>query len=49
MNISDISKQGSQKSYLTMHEDLQKLHVGTLPDHCYFIPFAKDQDAFECR
>ena len=34
---------------MTFHEDPQKLHVGTLPDHCYFIPFAKGQDAFDMR
>lgn len=49
MNISDIATKGSQKSYMTLHEDPLKLHIGTLPDHNYFIPFAKGQDAFAAR
>lgn len=31
------------------HEDAKALHIGTLPDHAYFIPFAKGQDAFALR
>ena len=34
---------------MTFHEDPLKLHIGTLPDHSYFIPFGKDQDAFAER
>ena len=49
MNISLISENGSPKSCVTFHEDPQKLHIGTLPDHAYFIPFAKGQDAFAER
>ncbi|MBQ3841068.1 MAG: glycoside hydrolase family 2, partial [Ruminiclostridium sp.] len=49
MNISLISENGSPKSFMTFHEDPEKLHIGTLPDHAYFIPFAKGQDAFAER
>ena len=49
MDISLISAAGSPKSFMTFHEDPEKLHIGTLPDHCYFIPFAKEQDAFSER
>ena len=31
------------RSVLTLHEDLQKLHIGTLPPHAYFIPFSRGQ------
>lgn len=34
---------------MIFHEDLQKLHVGTLNDHNYFIPFKKGQNAFSER
>ncbi|MGN0633856.1 MAG: glycoside hydrolase family 2 TIM barrel-domain containing protein [Oscillospiraceae bacterium] len=49
MDISAIAKQGTPKSFLTLHEDPEKLHIGTLPDHAYFIPFAKGQDPFCAR
>ena len=49
MNISDIAVERSQKSFMSLHEDPQKLHIGTLPDHNYYIPFAKGQDAFAVR
>ncbi len=49
MNIPDIAKNGSPKSLMTLHEDPRKLHIGTLPDHAYFIPFAKGQNAFAER
>ncbi|MBR5090680.1 MAG: glycoside hydrolase family 2, partial [Ruminiclostridium sp.] len=49
MDISLIAKKGSPKSFMTLHEDPEKLHVGTLDDNCYFIPFAKGQDAFAPR
>ena len=37
------------KGKMIYHEDLKKLHVGTLPDHAYFIPFAEGQDPFQPR
>lgn len=49
MNIANISKPGSAKSFMIYHEDVEKLHVGTLSNHAYFIPFAKGQDAFKSR
>ncbi len=49
MDISLIAEQGSPRSFMTYHEDPMKLHIGTLPDHCYFIPFGKEQDAFSER
>ena len=49
MNISLTAKKGSPKSFMTFHEDPEKLHIGTLPDHCYFIPFEKGGNAFAER
>ena len=49
MDISLIAESGTPKSFMTLHEDPSKLHIGTLADHCYFIPFAKGQDAFAPR
>ena len=49
MDISAIAKKGSPKSMMIYHEDTSKLHIGTMEDHCYFIPFAKGQDPFACR
>ena len=40
MDISAISKKNSPKNRMIYHEDPQALHIGTLPKHCYFIPFA---------
>ena len=37
------------KELMTFHEDFNNLHVNTLEEHCYFIPFAKDEDAFALR
>lgn len=31
------------QSAFTLHEDPQKLHIGTLEPHAYFIPFARGQ------
>ncbi|MBP0955830.1 MAG: glycoside hydrolase family 2 [Oscillospiraceae bacterium] len=49
MNISLLAKAGSPKSSMTFHEDPEKLHIGTLPDHAYFIPFANGQNPFADR
>lgn len=49
MDISLIAKQGSAKSKMVFHENPEKLHIGTLPDHAYFIPFAKGQNPFARR
>lgn len=48
MNLAQISKKDSPKSYLILHERPDHFHEGTLENHCYFIPFEKDQDPF-CR
>ena len=49
MDISLTVEKDTPKSYMKYHEDPRKLHIGTLPDHAYFIPFAKGQDAFAMR
>lgn len=49
MDISLIAAEGTPKSKMIYHEDPEQLHIGTLPDHCYFIPFGKEQDAFAAR
>ena len=49
MNIGTIAKAGTPKSLMTLHEDPEKLHIGTLPPHNYFIPFGKDTDPFSRR
>lgn len=49
MDISLLAKKGSPKSNMIFHEDPEKLHIGTLPDHAYFIPFAAGQDPFAER
>ncbi|MDY3793187.1 MAG: glycoside hydrolase family 2 TIM barrel-domain containing protein [Oscillospiraceae bacterium] len=49
MDISIISKAGSPKSHMIFHENPEKLHIGTLPNHAYFIPFAKGQNPFAER
>lgn len=37
------------KELFKYHENLQELHVNTLPDQNYYIPFAKGQDPFADR
>ena len=49
MNVADFCKAGTPKSYMIYHEDPEKLHIGTMPDHAYFIPFAPGQDPFAAR
>ena len=49
MDISSIAKKGSPKSYMIYHEDPHSLHIGTVADHSYFIPFAKNEDPFQPR
>ena len=49
MDISAISKKNSPKNLMIYHEDPQALHIGTLPKHCYFIPFAPGEDSFSTR
>ena len=49
MNLAKISAEGSPKSKLIYHENFDVLHVNTLEDHAYFIPFSKTQNPFERR
>ena len=49
MDITRISKPYTAKSYMNCHEDLDKLHIGTIDNHNYFIPFKIGQDAFSER
>ncbi|MBR6307104.1 MAG: glycoside hydrolase family 2 [Lachnospiraceae bacterium] len=49
MNLSKIAAAGSAKSKMIYHEDMEKLHIGTMDKHCYFIPFAKEEDSFASR
>ena len=49
MNISAIAKENSPKSRMIYHENPEWLHIGTLPPHCYFIPFDKSQNPFSDR
>ena len=46
MDISSVSVKGSPKSNMRYHEDPHSLHIGTVADHSYFIPFSKNQDPF---
>lgn len=49
MNLALIAKEGSAKSKMIYHEDLEQLHINTLPNRCYFVPFGKGQNPFESR
>lgn len=37
------------KELLCFHENTQYLHVNTMDEHCYFVPFKKDEDPFSLR
>lgn len=49
MDMSLIARKGSAKSGMVYHEDPAVLHVGTLPPHCYFVPFKDGADPFAER
>ena len=49
MNLSQISRKDSPKSFMIYHENNEVFHVNVLPSHCYFIPFAKNQNPFDER
>ncbi len=49
MQMSLLAKPGSAKSKMVYHENPQELHINTLPNHCYFIPFGKSQNPFANR
>ncbi len=46
MDISSIALYKSPKSHLIYHEDPSSLHIGTMPDHAWFIPFEKGSCPF---
>lgn len=45
MDLLSISSTGSAKSKMIFHEDPEALHIGTMPYHCWFVPFAKNENA----
>mgnify|MGYP003232129534 CR=1 FL=1 len=49
MNIAEIARKDSPKAKMIYHEDTEKLHINTLPQHAYFIPFTVGQDPYEER
>ena len=49
MNLNKIAAPGSAKSKMIYHEDMEMLHIGTMDKHCYFIPFAPQEDSFANR
>ena len=49
MKLSDLAKKNSPKAGMVFHEDAEKLHIGTLADHVYFIPFEWGADPFAQR
>ena len=49
MNILQIAKPDSCKAQMVYHENPDIFHVNTLPNHCYFVPFAMGQNPFESR
>ncbi len=49
MNLSLISSPGSARAFMTFHEDAHALHVGSLPDRAYFVPFPENADPFSVR
>lgn len=49
MDLRKITVPGSDKSLMIYHEDLEDLHIGTLPPRSYYVPFEKGQNPFEAR
>ena len=49
MNISKLAAENSPKSKMIYHENPETLHINTLPNRCYFVPFAKTQNPFADR
>ncbi|NLK45265.1 MAG: DUF4981 domain-containing protein [Treponema sp.] len=49
MNIQQIAKKGSARAEMIYHENPEIFHINTLKNHCYFIPFAKEQNPFAER
>ena len=42
MNVKQIARKGSSKAQMIYHENPKIFHVNTLENHCYFIPFGKN-------
>ena len=49
MNIQQISRTNSTKAQMIYHENPDVFHVNTMANHCYFVPFAVGQNAFDAR
>ncbi len=49
MKLSEISTPGSQRAAMIYHEDPHALHVGTLENRAYYVPFAPGEDPFASR
>lgn len=49
MDIQQIAKEGSPKSFMIYHENIEVFHVNTVENHCYFVPFKPGQDPFLSR
>ncbi len=49
MNIKTISRGGSPKSFMTLHEDASVQSFGALPPRAYFVPFADGQHPADDR
>ena len=49
MNIKQIAKPDSPKAQMIYHENPDVFHVNTMANHCYFVPFALGQNAFDAR
>lgn len=49
MNLSQISTPGSARSKMIYHEDPHILHVKTLENRAYYVPFAPGEDPFGNR
>ncbi len=49
MDMKKIAVAGSAKAEMIYHENPEALHIGTLPDHAWFAPFAKGENPFETK
>ena len=45
MNVKQIARAGSAKAQMIYHENPDVFHVNTLENHCYFIPFEKNESS----
>ncbi len=49
MDVLQIARNGTAKAEMIYHENPDVFHVNTLENHCYFIPFAREQNPFDDR